>query len=185
RGRLDDFIDVPVEVHAGGRARMLRVNVAPTLPNGGFEGDAADNRQADFWLKGLRDFAEPAEGRFCLALPPEGGGEAGAKCPYYAAENTAFLLPRTRYRLELVYRYAGKSQLYAKVIFFDERNKLLGEKLLALPPRWPFAWQEAALAFESPDYAGKAYFRLVNPDRADKGLTGWIDRVRLVESAQP
>ena len=44
---------------------------------------------------------------------------------------------------------------------------------------------EAALAFESPDYAGKAYFRLVNPDRADKGLTGWIDRVRLVESAQP
>ena len=94
-----------------------------------------------------------------------------------------YLLPDTEYRLTLQYRYAGKGTLLANLVCFNEVNRVVAEKRVALPPEWPFTWREAALELTTPPGTHKAFVRLINQDRSGKGLTGWVDHLRLIEKS--
>ena len=188
-----DFRDFTGVVSSDLGESGFSVNVPPTVPNGNFEMDVADNSIPDFWEPGLRDFAEPFDGKYCLVLPPakrktaaHGGSSSFWKeddpCPFYYSENFIYLLPETKYSLSFQYRYLGSTPMYASVVGFDEKNKNIFNKTLAVERSWPFAWNKAKMDFTTPAGVYKCYLRFSNHSNADSAANCWIDAVELKEA---
>lgn len=192
RDRLADFVDWTGVVRGDCGDVKFSFNVAPTVPNGDFELDAADNSIADFWQPGLRDFAEPFSGKYCLVMPPkqrQGRTHGGSSsfwnendpCPFHYAQSFVYLLPETNYTLSCQYR--GSAPLGATVTGFDERNRSVFSKTFALERRWPFAWNAAKLDFTTPAGVYKCYLSFSNRSQGEAAANGWIDAVELRENS--
>ena len=187
RDQLHDFTDLDVTCRTNVGTRTTRVIVPPTVPNGDFEDDVMGNALPDYWTSGLRDFAQPHSGKYCLLVVPKGvtwhrGMQGPAtSSPYWHAVAYAFLLPETRYRLTFHLRYTGTHPVACIVRTFDHVNKVTFERRWHYKGEPPLGWRLKTVEFTTPATAYKANVTFANQDETGKGVNAWVDTVHVTE----